>query len=157
MAGPLLSLHVVSTMSLQYSLILIKSCIPSWLPQAQACSPPGPWPWALTCWLFLSCTSQALSFCFPGMVVPFFPRSPCLQTLKSGLCLPVQPLTSSNFFFLNQSKPTGDRDAQHLTYGVLTCGILCNFGNPVNVIQVLNQIHNGSQAARQPGCSGIQL
>ena len=57
------------------------------------------------------------------------------QILKSYLYLLANPLAAANFIY--QLKQTGGRKPQHLT-----CGFSCNFGNPINVIQALDQIHN---------------
>jgi hypothetical protein len=63
----------------------------------------------------------------------------------SSVLLPSNPkvLSLSPFPAVGQQQlylPTGDRDPQHLAYR-----FLCNFGNPNNIIQALNQIHNIEQ------------
>ena len=63
----------------------------------------------------------------------------------SSVLLPSNPkvLSLSPFPAVGQQQlylPTGDRDPQHFTYR-----FLCNFGNPNNIIQALNQIHNIEQ------------
>lgn len=77
------------------------------------------------------------SFPFTGMAIlnPASSQSPFLQILKSYLYLLANPLAAANFIY--QLKQTGGRKPQHLT-----CGFSCNFGNPINVIQALDQIHN---------------
>jgi hypothetical protein len=72
---------------------------------------------------------------FPASFLPKSPFLPLPSILKSCLCLPAQPLAISNFIY--QSEPTGGGDSQSLTWG-----LLCSFGNPIKIIQALDQIHN---------------
>ena len=60
---------------------------------------------------FLSCSSQACSSCFPGnddSKAFLFPEFPSPGNLKSHLCLPAQPLATSNVIY--QLEPTWGRD-----------------------------------------------
>lgn len=88
----------------------------------------------------LFCTSQALSCSFPIIAV--------LTPSSLSILLPVnpkvpplylhQPLATGNFIY--PLKPTGGKDPQPCTLG-----LSCNFGNPINMMQALNQIHNENE------------
>jgi hypothetical protein len=71
-----------------------------------------------------------------GTLGPLFPTLVlCPGILKSRLCLPAQPLAAGNF--ANQNQLGEARDPWHFTFR-----FLCNFGDPINIIQALDQIHN---------------
>lgn len=121
MAGPLhSSTWLAHTLPSDISeLLLTKIHIPSWLPQTQACSPPGPRSLIPTCWQSL-CLS-ILHFSVLDLLLPrhgsfFLLLCPCLGILKISplsLCL----ATRHRQLFTNQNQlEVGGRDHQCLTW-----------------------------------------
>jgi len=139
------SFHMANTSPpILLSYYLLKSIFHLCYPRPNVCGDGGGGSWSHSSlalmWLVFSlyCSSERWTLFLSqhgNSKVSFLSRCPCPQILKSQLCLTTQQLATGNFIY--QSRPTGGRDHQHLT-----CGISCNFGNLINIIQTLNQIHH---------------
>ena len=101
--------------------------------------------WLVLCRLLLSSLHLIP---FSSMVVLFLLGSPCPRILKFRLCFSTWPAT----LFTNQNQ---------LGVGTLSISgerFSCNLGNPINIIQALNQIHNRDRyLATSPAASLLTL